>query len=135
MYSIRTKQNFIIMAKSNIIQTGKFKGLAEITAERIERQSKLAKTVVSAAEFPTKKEPIIKLTARTGQNCKGGTELYFDAIDSCQHFSTCGLCVDPSRASTSITLKKRVVGLEEVFDTAAYMATVSKKQQVAMCAK
>jgi len=118
------------MSKSNIIGTGKFEGLAEITAKKIERQSKLATAAVAAPEFPTKKEPIIRLTARTGQNCKGGTELHFDAIDNCQHFFTCGLCVDPSRVYTSTTLKNRVVGLEEVFDTVAYMAKIPKNQQI-----
>lgn len=90
-------------------------GIHETSSKSIDLQSKRAAAIMAAKEFPTKLLPIVALSAKTGQNCQGGM-FWVDAIDKCQHFSTCGLCVDSKRIKSSITLKPRVIGFAECYD-------------------
>jgi hypothetical protein len=103
-----------------VIEVGKLEGLGVLTLVSMQRKSTVAKKTMAATDMPTIVIPITKMMARTGQNCQGGLHLHFDAIDRCQHFATCGFCVDSERISTSTTLKARVVGLADRYNDGKY---------------
>ena len=111
------------MNKGKVIDNGRYEGLGlrEITAEKLQRRSRESKAAMNTKEFPTKQVAIYESTAVTGENCQGGMHLHFDAHNYCQHFRTCGMCVDASAMLTSVTYKRKVKQ-EERFDTLAYIA-------------
>jgi hypothetical protein len=116
--------------KDDVLPTGEHKGLMVITEDDLETKIYKGR---NDEHIPIHTPKIITAyTARTGQNCKGGMSLHFDAIENCQHFNECGICVDSSRIQTSTTFKERVVGVEQKLDIKAYLAALPAHQRRAV---
>jgi hypothetical protein len=106
------------------IRKGDRKNLIVKTTANLIADKKKADIIMAAPEFPTKKVPIAKVFAMTGQNCQDGN------IDMCQNFASCAKCIDKSRIETAVD-KKIIVGAKEIIDAQAYVQHSKRIEHIA----